>query len=65
MTTYAPGDTVRVRDDAPHDAGHTGVIDIAQVRDGMHGYWVLMTDPRQLVWIPAAALDPVEGGEQR
>lgn len=65
MTTYSPGDLVRVADDAPHDAGRTGKVDIPQVRDDMPGYWIIMAASRQLVWIPADALELVEAGETR
>lgn len=65
VPTLPDGATVHVAPDAPLHADRYGTVADSQIRDDMPGYWVRLTDPSEVVWIPAGALAVIRvGGAQ-
>ncbi|WP_297826514.1 hypothetical protein [Mycobacterium sp.] len=54
---------VQVAADSPHYPGRVGCIDEPAVIDGTFGYWLHLTGPAELAWVPAQKLAPaLDGG---
>lgn len=62
---YAPGDRVRVNDDAPYYPGRTGTVESAERHGDIPGHWLTLDGSGMHGWVPAAALTPLETGGPR
>lgn len=60
MCAFSPGDLVRVHPGAPYPGGETGEIIMPEMHGIRDGYWLEIDSTCEILWVPAAALDPIE-----
>jgi hypothetical protein len=62
-TILTDGTRVQVAVGAPHYAGRVGIVESPEVRNGMFGYWLLLSADQWPAWVPAEVLTALDGGE--